>query len=149
MTSRSQYRGHVRRSRPLVVSIVGYAELVAGFIGIVYSAILFFGLWITGAFAGGFINGLIIGGFEFIIALITLAIGRGLLLGRGWAWEFAIFISLINIVVGIIQISGAGVSTIRFGIVGAGGFTGIGTILICAIALYYLFRPNVRAFFRR
>jgi hypothetical protein len=149
VTSKSRYPRHVSRSRPFIISIVGYLELIAGFIGIVYAAILFFGLWITGAFAGGFLNGLIIGGFALILALITLAIGRGLLMGRGWAWEFAIYISILNIIVGIIQISGAAVPTIHFGVVGVGGFTGFGTILICAVALYYLSRPNVRAFFRR
>ena len=66
----------------------------------------------------GFFNGLIVGGLELFIALLTLAVGFGLLSGRGWAWEFAVFISIINIIVGFIQLSGAAVSIVHLGIVG-------------------------------
>lgn len=154
--SRQSNQRNIPRRRPTVVTIVGYIEILLGFVGLIYSVILFFSLWIGGTFAGGlsggvagFFTGVIVGGFELLVALITLAVGRGLLRGRGWAWEFAIFISIINLIVGFIQLTGAAVPTLRLGIVGAGGFTGVGTIVICLLALYYLYRPNVRAFFRR
>lgn len=141
-------------SRPLIVSIVGYLEIIVGFLGLIAAGFVFFGLWIGGAFAGGFSGGVAgffaglgLGGLTLIIALVTLAVGFGLLGGASWAWTFAVVISVINSIIGIVQLMGVGISTLNLGVVGLGGFSGAGTLIISLVALYYLYRPNVKAFF--
>jgi hypothetical protein len=140
-------------SRPVLISVIGYLEVILGFVYLIYSAFLFFSLWIGGAFAAGFsgavagfFTGLALGGFELIIALITLAVGYGLLRGAPWAWTLAVFISAIDAIVGIVQIAGVAVPTLRIGIIGL-GFGGVATLIISVAVLYYLYRPNVKSFF--
>ncbi len=143
-------------SRPLIVTIVGFLEIIAGFIGLIAAGVIFLGYWFGGFFAGGFsggvagfFTGLLFGGFALVIALVTLAVGFGLLRGSGWAWTFAVIISAINVIIGLAQIAGAEISTLHFGVVGWGGFTGFGTLIIAAVSLFYLYRPNVKAFFNK
>ena len=125
-----------------------------GIIGIIGAGVIFFSLWIGGAFAGGFSGGVAgffaglgVGGLALIVALITLAVGFGLLSGRGWAWTLAVVISVINAIVGILQVAGVAISTLRIGVLGYGDFGGAITLVISLVALFYLYRPNVKAFF--
>jgi len=139
----------MQTQRPFLVSVIGYLELFLGLVGLLWAGVSFFGVWFAGAGAGGFFAALVVGGFLLFIALITMAVGYGLLTGQGWAWTVAVAISVINLIVGIIQIFGVNVSTLQLGVIGIGGFTGVGTFILSALVLYYLYRPNVRAFFNK
>jgi hypothetical protein len=144
------------RRRPLGVTVIGILEVLAGIIGILGSITIFFASGISGAVAGGFAGGVagfaagfFIGGFALLVALITLAVGFGLLRGSGWAWTVAVIISFINLLIGIIDIAGGSIRSLSVGFLGstAGLFGAIGTIVISLIVLIYLYRPNVKGFF--
>jgi hypothetical protein len=133
--------------RPFLISIIGYLELLLGFFGLIWAAVTFFSVWFAGAGAGGFFVGLGVGGFVLLVAFITMAVGYGFLGGAGWAWTLAVAISAIDLIVGIVQLFGLSIPTLRIGVIGIGGFTGVGTIIISGLVLFYLSRPNVRGFF--
>jgi uncharacterized membrane protein HdeD (DUF308 family) len=92
-----------------------------------------------------------IGGIIFLLSgIVSLIIGIGFLLlalgiaylvmayglwnGRGWAWTITLILTVIGIIVGIGSL-----------VTGNGGAV-IG-IIIQAIVIYYLYRPNVKAYF--
>ena len=92
-----------------------------------------------------------IGGIIFLLSgIVSLIIGIGFLLlalgiaylvmayglwnGRGWAWTITLILTVIGIIVGIGSL-----------VTGNGGAV-IG-IIIQAIVIYYLYRPNVKVYF--
>ena len=93
----------------------------------------------------------IIGGIIFLargqvhlkigIGNILLSIGKAYIVksyrlwkGKGWAWTITLILSAIGIVVALVSIA--------FGNVAA-----IINVIIHGIVIYYLYRPNVKAFF--
>jgi uncharacterized membrane protein HdeD (DUF308 family) len=92
------------------------------------------------------IGGLIFLGFGLLflifgIGIILLALGiaymvmaYGLWKGKGWAWTITLILSAIGIVVALISIA-------------AGNIGAIFSIVIHGVVIYYLYRPNVKAFF--
>ncbi|MGH9990307.1 MAG: hypothetical protein ACREAS_07715 [Nitrososphaera sp.] len=75
------------------------------------------------------------------IGIILLALGiaylvmaYGLWKGKGWAWTITLILSAIGIVVALISIA-------------AGNIGAIFSIVIHGVVIYYLYRPNVKAFF--
>jgi hypothetical protein len=144
----------VSGARPLGVTIIGILEVLAGIVGIFGSVVIFFASGVSGAVAGGFVGGLagfaagfFLGGFALIVALITLAVGFGLLRGSGWAWTFGVIISVINVIIGLVDIAGGSVRALSMGFLGTSLFGGVGTLVLSLIILVYLYRPNVKAFF--
>jgi hypothetical protein len=81
--------------------------------------------------------------------LVTLAVGIGLLRGRGWAWTIAVIISVINIIIALFDFAGASVRSLSLGFLGRDFFGAIGTFIISLIVLVYLYRPHVKAFFHK
>ena len=81
-------------------------------------------------------GGLLIGGIVLAVGIGYLAVSYGLLNGRGWAWTVTVILSIIGIVIQII--SALSTSDIAFTTLSIG---------INAIILYYLYRPNVKAYF--
>ena len=79
---------------------------------------------------------LIIGiGFLLLaLGIAYLVMAYGLWNGRGWAWTITLILTVIGIIVGIGSL-----------VTGNGGAV-IG-IIIQAIVIYYLYRPNVKAYF--
>jgi uncharacterized membrane protein HdeD (DUF308 family) len=94
---------------------------------------------------------IIIGGILFLFSgLVLLIIGIGILLialgiayfvmayglwnGRGWAWTITLILSVIGIIVAIVSIVPSNGGTII-------------NVIIYGIVIYYLYRPNVKAFF--
>jgi uncharacterized membrane protein (DUF2068 family) len=111
----------------------------------VLQAIFFFlggiALWALRAFSrtmfrfprhGGLLS--IIGLVLIIIALLDLGFAWGLWNGKGWAWILALIFAALGILVSLI-------SLVR------GGLWSILVLVIDVVILYYLTRPNVRAFF--
>jgi hypothetical protein len=111
------------RSRPLGVTILAVLAGINGIVGIVV----------------GIIESLIFppaGIIGIVIGLIWLGLAWGLWTGKGWAWIVTVIIAIISIIFNI------------FGAV-TGHVEQIISLIIAAVMLYYLTRPNVKAYFGR
>lgn len=77
----------------------------------------------------------ILGYFLLFIGIITLSAGIGLLKGRKWAWWIVVIIFILNGIGDIFRLA-------------SGGFEGIVGIIIAAVFLFYLTRPEVKNYFK-
>jgi uncharacterized membrane protein HdeD (DUF308 family) len=109
-----------QRNRPLGVTIIAILLAIAGIIS--------------------FVSGLVL--LIILIGIVFLALGiayfvmaYGLWKGRSWAWTISLILSGIGIVMGIVYIIQDPL----------GG--GIINLIINGVIIYYLTRPNVKAFF--
>ncbi|HKR74142.1 MAG TPA: hypothetical protein VJR94_08525 [Candidatus Nitrosocosmicus sp.] len=80
-----------------------------------------------------------------IIGIIYLAVSYGLLKGKGWARIITIIVTIIGLIIQIISAVIAGlvsssISAIAPNVIG---------IIISGVIIFYLYRPNVKAYFRR
>ena len=80
--------------------------------------------------------GIFLGSGMFILGLAYFLMAYGLWKGKGWAWTLTLILSGIGIIIGI-------------GSIVVGNFGSIFHTIINAIIIYYLYRPNVKAFFNR
>jgi len=71
-----------------------------------------------------------------IVALVEFIMAWGLLKGKGWAWILSIVFMFLTIALGFLSL----VHPTAFNLIG---------LAIDALIVYYLFRPNVKAFFGR
>ena len=108
-----------QQSRPLGVTIIAILTILGG-VGLLASGIA--------TLVVGIGAGLIILGIAYFV------VAYGLWKGKGWAWIITLILSVIGVI--------SGIASIAFGNVG-----GIFNIIISAVILYYLYRPNVKAFF--
>lgn len=76
----------------------------------------------------------LIGVVVVVIGLLYLALAWGLWAGKGWAWVLSLILAALGIVISLI-------SLVR------GAFATLIVLILDAIILFYLFRPNVRTFF--
>jgi hypothetical protein len=116
--------------RPLGVTILGILWMLAGL------------MWLVAAFAGG--AALVIVGFGalgavlgivlFIIGVIDIFLGVGCFKGWDWVWVVGTIFMVINILIGIAMLF-------------TNWVTGLVTIIIAGIILWYLFQPQVKAYF--
>jgi len=119
-----KYR-QMQRNRPLGVTIIAILAVIGG-IGSLLSGFAVMALLP--------LVGLIIGGILVIIGLAYFVMAYGLWKGLRWAWTITLILSGIGIIVGI--------ASIAVGNVGA-----IFHVIVNAIIIYYLYRPNVKAYF--
>ena len=77
---------------------------------------------------------LAVGGVIVAIGIAYLVVSYGLLKGKGWAWSITLIISFIQIITSIIAIVG-------------GNFFAIGHLIISIVIVYFLYRPDAKAFF--
>jgi uncharacterized membrane protein HdeD (DUF308 family) len=108
-----------QKHRPLGVTIVAILTAIGG--------LIFFGSGLT----------LLIIGFGFLLLVLGIAylvMAYGLWNGRGWAWTITLILSVIGIIVAI-------------GTIVAGNVSAVISIIIHGVVIYYLYRPNVKAFF--
>ena len=75
-----------------------------------------------------------IGGVLVAIGIGYLAVSYGLFKGKGWAWSITLILSYIGIVIAIISIL-------------SGNFVPIINLAINIAIVYFLYRPQVKAFF--
>lgn len=75
-----------------------------------------------------------VGGVLVAIGIVYLFVSWGLLKGRGWAWSVTVIVSYIQIVTSIIAIAG-------------GNFVAVWNLLISIAIVYFLYRPQSKAFF--
>jgi hypothetical protein len=115
----------MEKHRPLGVTIIAILAILGG-IGFLFSG--------SAAFALLPIAGIVIGGILVIIGLAYFVMAYGLWNGKKWAWTITLILSTIGIILGI--------ASIAIGNVGA-----LFQIIINAIVIYYLYRPNVKAYF--
>jgi uncharacterized membrane protein HdeD (DUF308 family) len=108
-----------QKHRPLGVTIIAILTAIGGIVFLASGAVL-----------------LIVG-----IGIILLALGiayfvmaYGLWIGKRWAWTITLILSVIGIIVAIASIV-------------AGNAGAIISIIIHGVVIYYLYRPNVKAFF--
>ncbi len=78
--------------------------------------------------------GIAIGAVLLAIAIASFFVAYGLLKGLGWAWTVTIVLSIISIVFNAISIA-------------TGNISAVISIIINGIILYYLYRPDVKAYF--
>jgi hypothetical protein len=77
----------------------------------------------------------VIGTILIIVALLDAVLAYGLWSGRGWAWILSLILAAVGILFSLISL------------VFRGGVGGLVTLIIDAVIVYYLTRPNVKAFF--
>jgi len=125
--------------RPLGITLLALLHLL--------QAVIFFvvgvGLIVLGAFIGHrlfgavrFLHGVValIGVVVIVIGLLYLGLAWGLWTGKGWAWILSLVLAFLGIIVSIISLVGRSFGTLI-------------VLILDAIIVFYLFRPNVRAFF--
>src|SRR6266581_1692754 len=86
----------------------------------------------------GTISALVIalGAAILILGILYLAVGIGFFGGKRWAWNLGIIVSVIGIVLNVIQMIG-------------GNYSGVVSLIISLLIIYYLMRPHVKVFFDR
>ena len=119
-----------RQERPLGVTIIAVLEALGGLVLLGLGAVLLtFGSFFTlgagfmiGAFAGA------LGGLSLIVGLLSFIFAWGIWNGKGWAWTLTLIFTILGLIGALIS----------FNII---------SLLIDVIILYYLTRPQVKAFF--
>jgi lysylphosphatidylglycerol synthetase-like protein (DUF2156 family) len=116
------------KKRPMVVKILVLIVVIASIIPILAGVMMLTG----GAYEGYFMQELlsqILPTYYVLVGVIGLVMAWGLWVGRGWAWIIALIIFIIGIIMDLV--------TLPTGIVG---------VVIDAIVLYLLMRPDTRRF---
>ena len=117
------------KKRPTVVKILVLIVIIASIIPILVGVMALTG---GGTYEGYFMQELlnqILPTYYVLVGVIALVMAWGLWVGRGWAWIITLIIFIIGIIMGLV--------TLPTGIVG---------VVIDAIVLYLLMRPDTRRF---
>ncbi len=115
--------------RPLGVTIIGILWIIGGILAIVRGL----GIVVLGSVVAG-VFGLFIGAAGLIIGFVYLVLGVGCFKGWPWVWTVGVIFSIISIIMGLFSLFSTGAGALL-------------DIVIAAVILYYLFRPNVKAWF--
>ena len=113
------------KNRPFGVTLIAILAVLGGL------GSLFSGFAILAVIP---ILGLIFGGLLIIIGLAYFAVAYGLWKGLNWAWTITLIVSALGIIVGL--------ASLVVGNIGA-----IFHVIVNGIVIYYLYRPNVKAYF--
>ena len=116
------------KKRPTVVKILVLIVAIGSIIPILAGVMMLTG----GGYEGYFIQELlsqILPTYYVLVGVIGLVVAWGLWIGKGWAWILALIIFIIGIIMDLV--------TLPTGIVG---------VVIDAIVLYLLMRPDTRRF---
>jgi lysylphosphatidylglycerol synthetase-like protein (DUF2156 family) len=116
--------------RPAIVTILAIINLILAFVMIVGGALLTVGLVALPEIGIPFMA--IMGGITLILAILYLILGIGFIKAWRVSWYLAIIVGVIDIVLSLLSILSV-VSIIPLAI----------TIII----LYFLFKPDVKAYF--
>jgi len=116
--------------RPIGVTILGVLWILGGLLMMVSGFVGGTLLSIEGL--GGL--GAAMGVIFLVIGIIDLLLGVGCFLAWSWVWIVGIIFSVIGILIGLVSLVTSGL----------GALVGI---IIAAIILWYLFQPQVKAYF--
>ncbi|MDD3137173.1 MAG: hypothetical protein PHF57_05915 [Methanoregula sp.] len=116
--------------RPIGVTILGVLWILGGLLIMVSGFVGGTLLSIEGL--GGL--GAAMGVIFLVIGIIDLLLGVGCFLAWSWVWIVGIIFSVISILIGLVSLVTSGL----------GALVGI---IIAAIILWYLFQPQVKAYF--
>jgi hypothetical protein len=129
-----------RPSRPIGIAILAVLDIVVGVI------LLLAGLGLAAAgsssmlatYGYGSLSGLvtILGGFFLLVGLLAVLVGWGFWTGKGWAWTLAVVLYVLGLLLSLLSLV-------------SGIIPSIVSVLIEGLILWYLWRPNVRAYFRK
>jgi uncharacterized membrane protein HdeD (DUF308 family) len=108
-----------QKHRPLGVTIIAILTAVGGIVFLTSGVVLL----LIG-----------IGVIFLVIGVAFLVVAYGLWKGKGWAWTITLILSVIGIILAIISLA-------------IGNAGAIISIIIHGVVIYYLYRPNVKAFF--
>jgi len=67
-----------------------------------------------------------------VLGIVNFPLAWGIFAGKGWAWTSSIIISVIWIIIGVVTMIAV---------------IGVFILIIAALILYYLYRPQVKEFF--
>ena len=126
--------------RPTGVAILAILDFLGGELGILGGLVLVVvgGAGVLSSLGYGVFSGLVsvVGGFFMLVGILALAVGWGMWTGKGWAWMLALVLYGLGVLSGIASLAGGSLSSI------------VG-LLIDVLLIWYLFRPNVKAYFGR
>ena len=108
-----------QKQRPLGVTLIAILTAIGGLIFLA---------------SGLFLLIIGIGIILLALGIAYLVMAYGLWIGRGWAWTITLILSAIGIVVAIVSIAADPIGAII-------------RIIIPGVVIYYLYRPNVKAYF--
>ena len=129
----------MQKTRPIGVTILAILEALIGLVMVFEGS----GLAVLGALAGMYTQGLsdllgalagILGGILIAIGILSLFTAFGVWTGKAWAWTLSLVLAILGLLFGLIFMIGSLVLEIVW-------------IIVYAIMIYYLYRPNVRSFF--
>lgn len=109
----------MEKSRPLGITIITILMVIIGI------SILVNGIILPYTFP-----------VHIVLAIAWFVLAWGLWTGRGWAWIITLILAIISAIFNIISII-----SMNFG--------SIFSLIVNIIIIYYLYRPNVRAYFGR
>jgi hypothetical protein len=116
--------------RPLGVTILGILWIIGGLFWLVFGFVG--GAVLSVAGLGAF--GAAIGVVFFIIGIVDLLLGIGCFMAWSWVWVVGVIFTAIAILMGLVTLFSNWVS-------------GLVSIIIAGIILWYLFQPQVKAYF--
>ena len=116
-------------NRPLLISLIAILEFVGGILTILLGALA--GSLLSASFAG---LGSILGILFIVFGLIALAWGYGFWTGAKWGWWIGIILYALGVISSLASIVVGSV----FSIVG---------LIVDVLLIYYMTRPNVKAWF--
>ena len=115
------------QKRPIGITVIAILSIILGLVGILGGAL--------GVFSSE-LEVLAVSFLSLIIGFISLPVGYGLLKGKRWAWTLAIGTNLLSVILSI-AVFASGDSDASSVIIG---------ILITALIVGYLMKPNIKAF---
>jgi hypothetical protein len=95
--------------------------------------------------------GIVIGAIVLAVGIGYLVVSYGLLKGKGWAWTITVILTIIGIIIQVISVISVSMINASFtsdmNSLVSGIVSYIIGIAINGVILYYLYRPNVKAYF--
>lgn len=131
--------------RPIGVTLLAFLSLVSGALG-VFKGLIWLGVGgvlagvtatafpVAGAFVGGL--AVLVGGLALLTGLFSLLFAWGAFALKPWAWSFGVATHGFNLIWSVLVVLGPGILRERFV-----------TIVISAIVLLYLTRPEIKQAF--
>jgi len=125
--------------RPTGVTVLAILQVINGVIAIIAGLVfIFMYTFISGVVPHevpqfmGMLSGLfgLIGGLFIFLGVLGFVIAYGYLKGKGWAWTIGLIFAVLGVIGGLISLP-----------------SGVITILINGLIIYYLTRPHVKEFF--